>query len=483
MTPTWHYFFSSMIYLIIILSIGTWSRKKNKNFDPHLGGRSMNFWTTALSAHASDMSAWLFLSLPMLVWQKGAEPIWIALGLWIGMGLNWLIIAKRLRDKTAKANCFTLPAWLHRAYGDDKGVLRVLCACISTLFLLHYLAAGLIAMGLLMEQLFGLQYSLSILVAVVVITAYTMKGGFNAVAWVDLFQAIFLLLAITIVPLIGWKSTEGLASIQSAATAKSIPLWPWNMPSNEKKQAIVTAIGWGLGYFGMPHILSKFMGIRSSNELKKSMVVGLIWQASALLASIAVGLVGLGMVGLDLNNPEMLFVNMVEILFHPLAAGFIFCAIMAANLSTMDSQLLVTASVIVEDVIGPTVKLPKMYHVVAFRLATLSLAVVAWAIASTRNSTVQEAVFYSWSGLGAAYGPIILGSLYLRQAHWQSACLSLIGSCTCVVNWAYLEPSFNQIIHSQLTWPPLLPGFFIGGLILLSSEAAFILKKSFIKDD
>lgn len=477
MIVPWQYLSSSLLYLALVFTIGIWSRRKSKNFEPHLGGRSMNFWTTALSAHASDMSAWLFLSLPMLIWLHGGGQMWIAIGLWLGMAFNWLFVAKRLRDKTAAAGCVTLPAWLHHAFADKYGYVRLLCSVISSLFLLHYLAAGLIAMGLLMNQLFGLNYTFGTLLAMLVITAYTMKGGFNAVAWVDLFQALFLLAAIVAVPFVGWFKIDGLLSIEEGAFNKQILLSPFFITGDDQAmQAVVTALGWGLGYFGMPHILSKFMGIGSSSELKKSMIVGLTWQAVALAASIGVGLVGLGMVSLKPTNPELLFINMVEMLFHPAAAGLIFCAIMAANLSTMDSQLLVTASVVVEDLIKPYFKLRTSHSIKAFRIATFSLALLAWCIASSRSPSVQDAVMYSWSGLGAAYGPLILWSLYVKRTHWICACLSLISSCGTVMIWPCMQGYINDAISKQLVWPALLPGFMVGIGVLAIAEVILILK-------
>lgn len=477
-----YYLLSLVIYLVIITVIGFWShqRSQSHSIDPHLGGRSMNFWMTALSAHASDMSAWLFLSLPMLVWLHGAKYIWIAIGLWVGMGLNWLIVSKRLRIRTAAHGCSTLPAWLHHAFNDTHGWVRLLCSMMSTIFLMHYLAAGLIAMGLLTQQIFNLDYSVGTLIAVVVIAAYTMKGGFNAIAWVDLFQAIFLLVAIMLVPFMAWQYLPEGFSFITVVQDKNLSLNPWGLrDQTESWQAFFNALGWGLGYFGMPHILNKFMGIQSPKQLRKSMVVGMIWQFLALGASVAVGLVALGFDKLETNNAELLFLELVKGVAHPLVAGLIFCAIMAANLSTMDSQMLVTASVVEQDLLGRWLTgKSSTYKLLIFRLAIAAIALTAWLVASTRNPSVQAAVMYSWSGLGACYGPLVIWSLYAKPSHWLSACMAVITSALTVFIWENIQLTLVHLITPQtIEIPALVPGFMMGFLTLAGVEFVMRLRK------
>lgn len=474
-----YYSMSSALYLSLLAAVGFWTKTGRMDKDPHLGGRSMGFWTTALSAHASDMSAWLFLSLPMLIWTQGASQIWVAIGLWIGMALNWLIVSKRLRIKTAAANCSTLPAWFHYAFSDKYGVLRSLCAGLSSLFLLHYIAAGLIAIGLLTEEIFGIDYSLGNAVAMALIAGYTMKGGFNAVAWVDLFQALFLLSAIMMVPVIAYQNIPDGTSILTLAKEQSIALAPWNFTSqHEAWQSLFNALGWGLGYFGMPHILSKFMGIREAKEIRKSMAVGLIWHFLALASSVAIGIVALGhMRLLSSVKSELIFIELVRSLTHPSVAGLIFCAMMAATLSTMDSQLLVTASVLEEDLLRKYLnKKSKATRLKFFRLAILGLSLVAWFISLTRSPSVQATVLYSWSGLGACYGPLVLWSLYAKPSHWLSGCLAVIASALGVSCWqgieAYLTTTFLGETYSI---PPLVPGFMLGLATLSFTE--LILRK------
>jgi sodium/proline symporter len=456
------YMLSCLAYFALILFVGLRNRQPTDHLEPHLGGRTMGFWMTALSAHASDMSAWLFLSLPMLIWMGGAQQIWIALGLWIGMAANWKIISRRLREKTAQAQCYTLPAWFEHAFDDKTSLLKKICALLSTLFLLNYLAAGLIAMGLLMESLFGFDYFWATFLAALLMALYTIKGGFNAVATVDLFQALFLLAVIMIVPSVAVIQAGGWDAILKASQASGVNLNPLAFQSSKEiLQAAISALGWGLGYFGMPHVLSKFMGIRDPGELSKSMVVGLVWQFLALSASVLIGVCALAWVGQDLSDPELLFVHLVQMLFHPMVAGVIFCAIMAANLSTMDSQLLVAGSVLAEDL------LPKKWSeycrlnpVTWWRLQLLTLALLSWLISCSRSPSVQEAVIYSWSGLGATYGPLLLWSLYGRKAPAKAAAFAVLaGSCS-VILWSLYAEAFSSTLGYDI--PALLPGFFAG---------------------
>lgn len=463
------YTVSCLAYFGLILLIGLSQREKTDHLEPHLGGRTMGFWMTALSAHASDMSAWLFLSLPMLVWMGGAKQVWIAVGLWVGMAANWKIISKRLREKTAQAGCNTLPAWFHYAFDDQKGRLKKLCALLSTLFLLNYLAAGLIAMGLLMESLFGFDYFWATLLSAILMGLYTIKGGFNAVAVVDLFQALFLLAAIIMVPAVAFWKGGGWQSIL-AASHQSVSLNPFVFSSKQEiVQALISAAGWGLGYFGMPHVLSKFMGIRDPQDLKKSMVVGLVWQFLALGASVLIGFSALAWMGTELADPELLFVHLVQMLFHPAVAGVVFCAIMAANLSTMDSQLLVAGSVLSEDL------LPKKWsqwlglsNVSWWRLQLLSLALLSWLISCSRSHSVQDAVIYSWSGLGATYGPLLIWSLYGSRLNYIPACLAVAAGSLTVVIWSLMSGSIALTLGYDV--PALLPGFFAGIFVLIASS-------------
>lgn len=460
------YMISCLAYFALILFIGLRNRASTDSLEPHLGGRKMGFWVTALSAHASDMSAWLFLSLPMLVWVGGAKQVWIPIGLWIGMAVNWKVIARRLREKTAQANCNTLPAWFHEAFNDKKGLLKKLCAILSTLFLLNYLAAGLIAMGLIMENLFGFDYFWATLISALLMALYTIKGGFNAVAFVDLFQALFLLAAIMIVPAMALFEAGGWSNVVAAAQSSGISLNPFSFKSShELIQAIISSVGWGLGYLGMPHVLSKFMGIQKPEELSKSMIVGLVWQALALAASVCIGFSALACVGKDLFDPELLFVSLVQNLFHPAFAGIIFCAIMAANLSTMDSQLLVAGSVVTEDLLPKSwSKSLQIKPILWWRIQLFFLAFLAWLISCSRSHSVQEAVIYSWSGLGATYGPLVIWSLYGPRLGARVACLSVISGSVTVMGWGVLSRLFIEPLGYEV--PALLPGFACGILVL-----------------
>ena len=283
-----------LCYFGVLLGIGFFAHKRSQTeSDFVLGDRSVNFWLTALSAHASDMSAWLFMSFPAAMYIGGVSSAWIGLGLVIGMFLNWQFIAEKLRTGTEASNSFTLSTFFEKRFGDDSGILRLLTAIMTLVFLTIYLAAGLIAMGFLFESLFGINYLLGICIATTAVIAYTLFGGFVTVATVDFFQGIFLLFVIAIVPMIALYSIGGVDDVYAALVrnGRSVSLLP-----DESWLSFITALllsfGWGLGYVGQPHIITKFMGIDQSSELRKSKYLGMSWQILALGAATAIGLIG-----------------------------------------------------------------------------------------------------------------------------------------------------------------------------------------------
>lgn len=342
-----------LVYFAILLVIGIIAHRRLKSAtDFILGNRSLNFWLTALSAHASDMSAWLFMAMPAAILLGGLSQSWIAFGLLLGMFLNWQYVAKKLRKETEKYNSCTLSTYFENRFQDRSGIIRLLTACMALIFLTCYLAAGMLAMGRLFETVFGIDYFVGLTIAMIVVVFYTSFGGFTTIAWIDLFQALFLLGIIVIVPIMAYVALpEGMETIRQAAFVQDIHLGFFHQESTTSYLSIVLLIlGWGLGYFGMPHILTKFMGIKDPNEINKSKYLGMSWQIIALLGSIAVGLIGIGFFVEPLENPELVFIEMVQALFNPFTASFIICAILAANMSTMDSQILVCGSVLSEDI-------------------------------------------------------------------------------------------------------------------------------------
>ncbi|MBA3958008.1 MAG: sodium/proline symporter [Parachlamydiaceae bacterium] len=447
-------------YFAILLAIGLAAHKKqSSDADFVIGNRSLNFWLTALSAHASDMSAWLFMAFPAAVFIGGLPQIWTAIGLTFGMWCNWQFVATRLRTETEKYDSYTLSTYFERRYKDNSGVLRILTASVALIFLTSYLSAGLIAMGLLFESIFGIDYYIGISVATFVAMSYTFSGGFITVAWTDLFQAIFLLGMIILVPTAAYLTIpEGYSAIEASANSQAIALTVLPEVSFNAFFSILFLLVWGLGYFGQPHIVTKFMGIKNPKDLVKSKYVGITWQIIALTAAAVVGLVGIGYFPEGIANPELVFVDMVKGLFHPYWAGLILCGIIAANMSTMDSQILVCASILSEDFYKRMVKAASPRQLLRVsRFAVILIAIIALGLAYSRNTTVLDVVFYAWSGLGCSFGPLVLMSLYSKRVNKYGAIAGIITGGVFVGGlWGWLNP---QITY--LAVPALLPGFFL----------------------
>lgn len=454
---------SFFAYFCILLAIGLISHKKQtSSADFIMGNRSLNFWLTALSAHASDMSGWLFMGFPAAIFIGGLSQSWIAWGLIIGMFLNWQFVAAKLRTTTEKFDSYTLSTFFENRFEDRSGTLRILTAAISVFFLTCYLAAGLIAMGLLFESVFGIDYYLGLSIATFVVIIYTFIGGFITVAWTDLFQAVFLLVVIVIVPIVAFfKLPEGWSTIESSARINGISLNFLTDASFDSILTILFLISWGLGYFGQPHIVTKFMGIKDAKDMHKSKYLGMSWQIIALTAAAMIGLIGMGFFSEGLANPQLVFIEMVKSLFNPLFAGFILCAVLAANMSTMDSQILVCASVLSEDfykhIINRKASSKELLNVT--RACVILSALTALLLAFNKNSTVLEAVRYAWSGLGCSFGPLVLMSLYSKTANKYGAIAGILTGGIISGGWQFA----NDYVASY-TIPSEIPAFFLSWL-------------------
>lgn len=446
---------SFFVYFCILLCIGLYFHKKQTSSTEFiLGNRSLNFWLTALSAHASDMSAWLFMAFPAAVYAGGLPKTWIAWGLIFGMYVNWQFIATRLRKATEKYNANTLSTFFERRFGDNSGTIRLLTAVIALFFLASYIAAGLIAMGLLFESVFGINYYVGLSVAMCVVVIYTLVGGFVTVAWTDLFQALFLMIVIILVPIYAYlQLPNGWQSIVEAATAQGISL---NLVKDTSLVSILETIflaTWGLGYFGQPHIVTKFMGIKNVNDMHKSKYIGMTWLILTLLGATAVGLVGVAFFHSQLRDPQLVFINMVPQLFHPFITGFILCAILAANMSTMDSQILVCASIISEDFYKGIFKKDASPRQLLFisRLGLVLIACVSLVIAYNKSTTVLEAVRYAWAGLGCSFGPLMLTSLYSKTVNKYGAIAGILTGGIIAATWqTYNRELFGQEIPAEV---------------------------------
>ena len=461
-----HYLIAFCAYFTILALIGYLSYKKqSSDSDFIVGNRSLNFWVIALSAHASDMSSWLFMAFPAAIMVRGIPQIWIAVGLMLGMFLNWQFVAARLRRATEELDCYTLSSFFERRFKDTSGTLSIVTAVMAVFFLCYYLAAGLISLGLLFESIFGINYYFGLAVGAGVVMIYTFVGGFITVAWTDLFQAIFLMLMILLVPYTAFMTLEhGFDKISLIAQTKQISFGLVDDYSWESITTIIVLIfGWGLGYFGQPHIVTKFMGIKDATEMNKSKYIGMSWMAIALMGATAVGLVGIGFFPDGMQQPQLVFIEMVKQLFTPLGAGFILCGIIAASMSTMDSQLLVCASVLSEDLYKKLInKNAKPSHMLfVTRLGVLITALFALGISFSRSATVMDTVAYAWSGLGSSFGPVVLAALYSKKANRIGAMAGILVGGFISATWGWLNPMITNVAIM-----PMIPGVILGTIAI-----------------
>jgi len=454
------------LYFIILFLIGIFSHRECQSEEDFvLGNRSLTFWLTALSAHAADMGAWLFMAMPAAIFIGGFPRVWMALGLLAGMWLNWQFVATKLRSLTEEYKSQTLSSFFEKRFQDTSGALRLSTALISLVFLTCYLSAGLIAMGFLFESLFSINYYVGISIAVGVVIAYTFVGGFVAVAWTDLFQGVFLLFMVLLVPIIALQKIGGIETVVASAEVKGISLNILDSYSfSSITSVILIALGWGLGYFGQPHIITKFMGIRDVGEIKKAKYLGMSWQVLALGGAIMVGFAGIGFFPEGLANGELVFVDMVKLLFHPFIGGFILCGVLAANISTMDSQILVCASVITEDLYkryyrrtAPSKELLKIS-----RYSVIVTGLFAFFVATSKSPSVTATVFYAWGGLGSAFGPLVLTSLYSERVNRFGALAGILVGGILAGTWDMLNP-----LLMDFSVPPMVPAFTLSLISIL----------------
>lgn len=459
------------LYFSVLLFIGIASRKKNTTAqDFVLGSRKLNFWVTAISAHADDMSSWLFMAFPMAIFLSGPYKLWVGIGLILGMYFNWHIIAPRLRRETEHYDSNTLSSFLERRFGDTSGIIRNISAIMILFFMTYYFSSGLVATGRLFETLFGIDYYFGISFAILIMVSYVFSGGFVSVAYADFAQGIFLLAMIILVPIYAVFHMGDVSNLFTVVkeSGRSLALIP-DFSFTALFAIFSLSAGWGLGYFGQPHILTKFMGIRNVDDLKKSKYLGMTWQVLALFFAAMVGLLGIVFFKDGLDKPEMIFVEMTKALFSPFATALIICGIFSANLSTMDSQILVCATVMSEDfykrILRKTASAKEMLTV--SRISVLLFAGVAFYMAYGQSATIMSIVEYAWSGLGSAFGPVILTALYSKTVNRYGVIAGISTGGIISAVWPTINPFVTSI---QIV--PLIPGFFISlGVIYAVSLA------------
>ncbi|OAB56479.1 sodium:proline symporter [Leptolyngbya valderiana BDU 20041] len=440
------------LYFVVLLGLGivAWQRTSDLS-DYILGGRKLGSGVTALSAGASDMSGWLLLGLPGAAYLSGLEAGWIALGLLIGTWANWRIVAARLRVATeALDDSLTLPDYFQRRFADNSRILRILPGLFIFVFFSLYVSAGLVAGGRLFETVFELPYFWAVLTGGVAIIVYTFLGGYLAVSWTDALQALLMLIALVAIPLLVFGSGE-TGVFEAARDLNPELLDPFTDANGEALGllAIVSLMAWGLGYFGQPHILARFMGIRAASELTRARHIAVGWVTICLISSVLVGLAGIGGLETALEGPdsETVFIRLVEVLFHPVVAGLCLAAILAAVMSTADSQLLVASSAVAEDfykgLFRPEATQQELVWV--GRGSVIAIALVALWLASNPDSTVLDLVSYAWAGLGAAFGPVVVMSLLWGNMSRVGAIAGMVVGGATVIVWGRLEGGLFEV--------------------------------------
>lgn len=434
-----------LLYILVMIGIGFIFYKTKSHADYILGDRGMNVWVTSMSAQASDMSGWLLLGLPGLAYASAlgaTEAIWTAIGLAIGTYLNWLIVAKPLRKYTEIAgNSLTIPEFLQNRFHDKGSLLRVIPSLFILIFFLIYTASAFVSGATLFQSVFDISYSTALIISVVIIVLYTFLGGFKAVCWTDLVQGIMMFLAVLFV---GGVMYAQLSNPEVGANFSDVE--KFNLFDSEfGTLGIIGAIAWGLGYFGQPHILVRFMAIRSAEEIKPARRIAMVWVIVSLGAAVIIGLFGkpyLAAAGVPLvqpNNSETVFMTLVNFIFHPVIAAILLSAILAAIMSTADSQLLVTASAVSGDFYKAFIKKDATDKQLVWvsRLTIVAVAIVAGFFASNPESSVFEIVAHAWAGFGAAFGPIMLCALFWKRCNAKGALAGIISGGTVALLWAY----------------------------------------------
>lgn len=426
-----------VVYLAFMLGIGVYFFVKSKDGgekDYFLGGRQMGPWVSALSAGASDMSAWVLMGLPASIYAFGIGQAWVAIGLAIGYAVSWTVEAPRLRRFTIVANdAITVPQYLTNRFVSKSKALQIICAIIFLAAYTIYAASSMKACGTLFHTVIGIDATLAMYLAAAIIVGYTFLGGFSAVCWTDFFQGMLMLAALLIAPIFALIVIKGGGAAESVA---DLPANYWNLFSSWKD--IVSGLGWGLGYFGMPHIIVRFMSVRSDKDLKKSAKIGITWNVLIVIFSVAAGCIGHLLLG-EISDSSTVFIQMVRMLFPALISGVLLSAILAASMSTADSQLLASASAFASDVYKPVLRKGKASDkemLWAGRFVVLAISVIAVLIASNPNSgTIMGLVENAWGLFGAAFGPAIMLSLFWKRFNFEGAIAGIVTGAVVDILW------------------------------------------------
>ncbi len=470
-----------IVYLVFMLGIGVYFFIRTKTGGEKtyfLGGRKMGPWVTALSAGASDMSAWVLMGLPTAIYASGLGQIWIPVGLILGYALSWIIEAPRLRRFSIVCNdSITIPQYLKNRFLEKSNALQVICAIVFLIAYTVYSASSLVACGNLFNTALGIDTTVAMVIAAVIIVGYTFLGGFSAVCWTDFFQGLLILGGLMMAPI--FAATMVDFSTLESVTAGTANFW--NPFTNWTD--IASGLAWGLGYFGMPHIIIRFMSMRSQKDMKKSAAIGITWTLLVLCCSVAVGIIGLLYLGFDEKTKEgsLVFINTVRGLFPSIIAGILLSAVLAASMSTADSQLLSASSSFASDLYKPVLRKNKASDKEmqwAGRIVVLVIAAVALAIALLPGTgSIMQLVEKAWGLFGASMGPAILLSLFWKRFNFKGAIAGISVGAIVDILWIILftSTSLHQAVIYDIGLYELLPGFIAG--LLAAIIVTLITKK------
>ncbi len=473
------------VYLIIVLLIGLAAYYSTKSFDDYiLGGRSLGPFVTAMSAGASDMSGWLLMGLPGAVFLSGMSEAWIAIGLTVGAYFNWLLVAGRLRVHTEhNNNALTLPDYFFHRFGAQGRAMKVISAAIILFFFTIYCAAGVVAGARLFESLFDITYAQAMWLGAGATIAYTFIGGFLAVSWTDTVQATLMIFALILTPIMVLVAVGGFddvaLSIGKVAAEKGKDYGEYSgLFAGTTLLGIVSTAAWGLGYFGQPHILARFMAADSVASLKPARRIGMTWMVLCLGGAIAVGYFGIAYFGAKPEDigalggkEERIFIGLASLLFNPWIAGVILSAILAAVMSTLSCQLLVCSSAIAEDFykgfLRPNASQAELVWI--GRLMVLAVAMIAMVLAEDPDSRVLGLTAYAWAGFGAAFGPVVILSLIWKRMTAIGALAGMISGAVVVVAWAECvkKPAIEAGGNGWTTMYEIVPGFIVCALVIV----------------
>ncbi|MBT0587646.1 sodium/proline symporter PutP [Alteromonas oceanisediminis] len=464
-------------YFIAMLGIGLFAYKTSTSDMSGyiLGGRKVSPQVTALSAGASDMSGWMLMGLPGAMFIAGYETIYIALGLLLGALLNYLLVAPKLRVYTEVAHdSLTVPEFFANRFDGNNQNVRIVSAVIIVMFFTLYTSAGLVAGGKLFESAFGIDYHLGLVITLGVVVCYTLLGGFLAVSMTDFVQGCIMFIALVLVPIVAYQNFDSFGQMNEFAT-QTIPTFS-NSLETVTALGIVSSLAWGLGYFGQPHIIVRFMAIRSVKAVATARNIGMSWMLVTIIGALGTGLVGVAYANkfnFPVADPETIFIIFSEILFHPLISGFLMAAILAAIMSTISSQLLVSASSLTEDlylVFNKNKENAADKSVLIGRLGVAGVAIVALLLSLDSDNSILNLVSNAWAGFGAAFGPLVLFSLYKSNLTHNAAIAGIISGAVTVLFWIYAPVLADGASLSSIVYE-IVPGFIISSIAIVVVSA------------